>query len=230
MGTRADGTDSLASPVAALEHWPTLRALILVISDAKKDISSTAGMQATVATSSLFATRAADVVPQRMGQMRAAIEEKDFSTFGFLAMRDSNSFHATCADTWPPIFYLNDASRAAIRMCEAINKAEGEVVCAYTFDAGPNAVIFFEESNAEWILSCFRAVVGHLPGWERRGGSAGGSGPGQAVSTTTKLDLEPKVADVLRIGVSSVILTSVGEGPVSVTMHLVDENGEPTSS
>jgi diphosphomevalonate decarboxylase len=26
-------------------------------------------------------------------------------------MADSNQFHATCLDTLPPIFYLNDTSR-----------------------------------------------------------------------------------------------------------------------
>ena len=33
-------------------------------------------------------------------------------------MMDSNSFHATCLDTFPPIFYLNDVSRAVIRVVE----------------------------------------------------------------------------------------------------------------
>lgn len=219
MGKLVDGSDSMASLIAPVAHWPEMRALILVISDAKKDVSSTAGMQATVETSSLFATRAADVVPQRMGQMAAAIEHKDFSTFAFLTMRESNSFHATCADTWPPIFYMNDASRAAIRMVEAINNAEGETIAAYTFDAGPNAVIFFEEKNTSLIHNSFRAVVGHAPGWTVA------SAPGQAVSASQPVKVDERVTEMLRTGVSRVILTSVGEGPVKVQNHLVDGQG-----
>lgn len=219
-GDLVDGSDSMAALIAPVSKWPTMRALILVISDAKKDVSSTAGMQATVATSSLFATRANDVVPQRMGQMSAAIETRDFSTFGLLTMRESNSFHATCADTWPPIFYLNDTSRAAIRMVEAINAAEGELIAAYTFDAGPNAVIFFEESNADRILSSFRAVVGHVAGWGQDPVK-----PGQAVSPSQPLKVDERVAASLKAGVSRVILTGVGDGPTSVNNHLLDEKG-----
>ena len=219
-GELVDGSDSVAAVIAPTSKWPTIRALILVVSDAKKDVSSTAGMQATVATSTLFATRANDVVPQRMGQMAAAIETRDFSTFGLLTMRESNSFHATCMDTWPPIFYLTDTSRAAIRMVEAINTAEGELVAAYTFDAGPNAVIFFEEANADRILNSFRAVVGHVPGWGQDKVK-----PGQAVSPSQPLQVDERVAETLKGGVSRVILTSVGEGPVSVQDHLVDQRG-----
>ncbi|KAI9671741.1 MAG: diphosphomevalonate decarboxylase [Alyxoria varia] len=223
MGQRVDGSDSLASSIAPSSHWPTLRALILVASDAKKDVSSTAGMQATVATSALFATRASDIVPHRMAQMQAAIKERDFSTFGLLAMRDSNNFHATCADTWPPVFYMNDTSRAAVRMVEVVNEAAGEMVCAYTFDAGPNAVVFFEKDNEEWVHSCFKAVVGHVEGWNAKESA---SPAGQAMSMSAPVKVDEKIKDMLQSGVSRVIITGVGDGPVSVIEHLVDENGE----
>lgn len=217
MGEHVNGTDSMAGAVAPASHWPTMRALIVVASDAQKDISSTAGMQATVETSVLFQTRARDVVPQRMKQMEAAIEVRDFSTFGLLCMRDSNNFHSTCADTWPPIFYLNDTSRAAIRMVEAINAAAEEIVCAYTFDAGPNAVVFFEERWANWVIGAFRSVLGHVMGWK---------GPGEAMSVGGAIKVEEKVKEALKLGVKSVIQTGIGEGPISVDSHLIGENGE----
>ncbi len=56
-------------------------------------------------------------------------------------MMDSNQFHATCLDTFPPIFYMNDVSRAVVATVHALNKASGRNLCAYTFDAGPNAVM-----------------------------------------------------------------------------------------
>ncbi len=49
MGSAATGwTDSRAVPVAPKEHWPELETLILVVNDAKKDTSSTAGMGLSV--------------------------------------------------------------------------------------------------------------------------------------------------------------------------------------
>ncbi|RPB28545.1 Diphosphomevalonate decarboxylase, partial [Terfezia boudieri ATCC MYA-4762] len=107
MGTDDEtGEDSYAVQVAPASHWSEMRAAILVVSDKKKGVSSTAGMQATVKTSTLFKERAQNVVPKRMELMKKAILERDFETFAELTMRDSNSFHAVCLDTTPPIFYL----------------------------------------------------------------------------------------------------------------------------
>lgn len=53
------------------------------------------------------------VVEPRLAEMEKAYLEKDFETFGKLTMQDSNQFHATCLDTYPPIFYMNDISRCA---------------------------------------------------------------------------------------------------------------------
>ena len=151
--------------------------------------------------------------------MEAAIADRDFSAFGELAMRDSNSFHATCADTWPPIFYMDDASRAAVRVCERVNEGRGgEIVCAYTFDAGPNAVVFYEAVEEAYVLGAFRAIVGGVEGWEGIEGLDG-------TSVQSPLHVDEKIASVLRAGVSRVILTGVGEGPISRTEHLIDEYG-----
>lgn len=211
MGQKPDGQDSLAVEVAPVAHWPEMRAIILVISAAKKDMPSTSGMQATVKTSTLFKERAAHTVPQRMAEMQRAIAAKDFPAFGELTMRDSNSFHATCADTWPPIFYLVDASRAAIRLVEAINETAGKIVCAYTFDAGPNAVIFYEEKDQPWLLKAFHSVVGHVSGWDNvKDVQRAGDVP----------VFDDKITGLLKEGVSRVINTSVGPGPISVTEHL----------
>lgn len=110
-GVKKDATDSMAVQVADQAHWPEMRAVILVINAGKKDTPSTEGMQTSVATSPLLAFRADKVVEDRLKAMEVAYRNKDFDTFGKLSMQDSNQFHATCLDTYPPIFYLNDASR-----------------------------------------------------------------------------------------------------------------------
>lgn len=126
--------------------------------------------------------RAEAVVPERLALMMRHIRERDFEGFGQLAMRDSNQFHATCLDTFPPIFYLNDLSRHIIALAHRFNTHHGctkvpagragptgLLVCcgaavrhrvpllippqvAYTFDAGPNAVIFtLADTVAEFV-------------------------------------------------------------------------------
>lgn len=154
-GQAADGSDSLAVEVAPQSHWPDMHALICVVSDAKKGTSSTAGMQATVATSPLLQERL-KVVPGRMQTIEKAIQDKDFDAFAEVTMRDSNQFHAVCLDTQPPIFYLNDVSRGVIALVEELNRAHkektGHLLAAYTFDAGPNAVIYAPEANMPTVL------------------------------------------------------------------------------
>ncbi|NXM22921.1 MVD1 decarboxylase, partial [Ploceus nigricollis] len=136
-GERPDGTDSLALQVAPETHWPELRVLVLVTS---------------VKTSPLLKHRAEGVVPERLAQMMQHIQDRDFEGFGQLAMRDSNQFHATCLDTFPPIFYLTDVLRHIIALAHRYNAHHGHTKVAYTFDAGPNAVIFaLADAVAEFV-------------------------------------------------------------------------------
>lgn len=217
-GTQATGFDSCARMVAPRSHWPEMRAVILVASAEKKDVSSTAGMQTTVQTSQLFKTRAEEVVPAAMAEMERAIRERDFEAFAKVTMRDSNSFHATCLDTNPPIFYMNDISRAAIRAVESINQRAGRTVAAYTFDAGPNAVIYYLEDDKDIVVGPFKATLGEKEGWT---GDQGAAIKGGEIAAE-----DDRVMATLKSGVSRVILTSVGEGPISVEDHLIDENGK----
>lgn len=155
-GKEADGSDSLADEVAPREHWPQMQALICVVSDAKKGTSSTSGMQLTVETSPLLQERLR-VVPGRMDAISAAIRDRDFDKFAAITMADSNQFHAVCLDTAPPIFYLNDVSRSIIALVEELNRAHkaatGHLLAAYTFDAGPNAVIYAPAENMPAVVA-----------------------------------------------------------------------------
>ncbi|KAF6829572.1 diphosphomevalonate decarboxylase [Colletotrichum plurivorum] len=218
MGEAADGSDSKADLVTEASHWPEMRALILVVSAAKKGVSSTSGMQQTVATSGLFKQRVAEVVPKHMGEMEDAIARRDFAKFAEVTMKDSNSFHSSCSDTYPPIFYMNDVSRAAIRAVEQINAAAGETVAAYTFDAGPNAVIYYLEKDTETVVGAFSSLLTSVTGWKE--GSA---------SLKSSVTIDETVAGIIKGGVSRVIQTGVGEGPIKSDIYLVGEDGKPVA-
>jgi diphosphomevalonate decarboxylase len=152
-GEREDANDSIAVQIADENHWPEIRAVILVVSDKEKDTSSTAGMETSRLTSPLLNFRAAEVVQPRLEEIEAAYLSKDFQTFGRITMMDSNQFHATCLDTYPPIFYMNDISKTIIKLCHVINDHYGEIKAAYTFDAGPNAVIYCVDDSVSLIMN-----------------------------------------------------------------------------
>jgi diphosphomevalonate decarboxylase len=95
-----------------------------------------------------------------MEMMEKAILENDFDTFAEITMQDSNQFHAVCLDTFPPIFYLNDISKAIIKVITLYNnlyivekggKKTGYRV-AYTFDAGPNAVLYLHRKYVPEVV------------------------------------------------------------------------------
>ncbi|CAJ2511330.1 Uu.00g069550.m01.CDS01 [Anthostomella pinea] len=209
-GTQADGLDSRAEQVAPASHWPQMRALVLVVSAAKKGVSSTSGMQQTVGTSDLFGERVARVVPKHMDAMEAAVAARDFASFAEVSMKDSNSFHACCADTYPPIYYMNDVSRAAVRAVEAINEAAGKTIAAYTFDAGPNAVIYYLEENSGPVVGTFYGLLRGTEGWKDEAKSY----------SSSSIQLDEAVSSIVKGGVSRIIMTGVGEGPTKTEQHL----------
>ncbi|KAF9467397.1 Diphosphomevalonate decarboxylase, partial [Collybia nuda] len=226
QGQLPTGTDSFAVEVAPQSHWPEMHALICVVSDDKKGTSSTSGMQRTVETSPLLQHRIKNVVPARMDEIKAAILRKDFDTFAKITMADSNQFHAVALDTEPPIFYMNDVSRAIIALVVEYNRVSMEKgqgrKAAYTYDAGPNAVIYTLKENVKEIVemilryfpqqkASFKDVFGLF------GGKDIATGEGKVID-----EFNEAVAKRFEVGaVKSLIHTKVGDGP----RRLGDEEG-----
>ncbi|GAA5856840.1 hypothetical protein JCM9279_000848 [Rhodotorula babjevae] len=233
QGERADGADSVAVEVAPASHWPDLHALILVVSDKKKGTPSTAGMQRTVATSALLQHRIKHVVPERMDRISRAIRERDFDHFALETMADSNQFHAVCLDTIPPIFYLNDVSRAVIQLVTELNRACGRAVAAYTYDAGPNAVLYVQEKDVKLVLD---VVLQYFPQSASSFPDPFATGVAPTGSSERVAGLEGFNAKVIpqhdEGAVARVIHTKVGDGPRtldSATDGLLDAEGLPKS-
>ncbi|KAF8322074.1 Diphosphomevalonate decarboxylase [Clavulina sp. PMI_390] len=234
MGTAADGHDSLAVEVAPREHWPEMHALICVVSDDKKGTSSTAGMQRTVETSPLIQHRLKEVVPARMEAITKAIKAKDFDSFAKITMQDSNQFHAVALDTDPPIFYMNDVSRAIIALIVELNRASvesgGPIRAAYTYDAGPNAVIYALDKDVKDIINLVASYFpSALEAFDDRFSlfSTSGFAPGTA---PLPQGFNPAVAKKYESGgVKSFIHTRVGDGPriLGESESLIGPDGLP---
>ncbi|KAG5219852.1 diphosphomevalonate decarboxylase [Salix suchowensis] len=136
QGVLDDGSDSLAVEVAPRSHWPEMHALICVVSDDKKGTSSTSGMQRTVQTSELLQHRIKHVVPKRMKEIEAAIKAKDFDAFAKVD------------------------HRLDCRIQQVAIEKTGKRKAAYTYDAGPNAVIYTLQENVKEIVEL---IVKYFP-------------------------------------------------------------------
>ena len=214
MGSSPDGSDSLAVEVAPREHWPDMHALICIVSDHKKGTSSTSGMQRTVETSPLLQHRIKHVVPERMNAISEAIKERDFAIFARITMQDSNQFHAVALDTDPPIFYMNDVSRAIIALVVEYNRvsveAGGSLKAAYTYDAGPNAVIYTLKENVKEIVEL---IVHYFPQSDRFKDSFGLFGT-DGVQGKVLDGFNTAIVKPFGVGaVKGLIHTRVGDGP-----------------
>ncbi|KAF7797603.1 hypothetical protein EIP86_008803 [Pleurotus ostreatoroseus] len=230
MGSSLDGSDSLAVEVAPQSHWPEINALICVVSDDKKGTSSTSGMQRTVETSELLQHRIKHVVPARMAAIKKAILARDFDSFARITMQDSNQFHAVCLDTDPPIFYMNDVSRAIIALVTEYNRVSlaqgGGYKAAYTYDAGPNAVIYAPKDNIKEIVSM---IVKYFPQSEQFKDPFGILGAQGVVGGVVE-GFNEAVAKPFSVGaVKGLIHTKVGDGPrvLGVEESLLAETGLP---
>ena len=92
------------------------------------------------------------MVPKRVLQMEEAIANRDFGSFANITCADSNQFHDVFLDTSPPIFYMNDTSHRIINCVERWNRSEVTPQVAYTFDAGPNAVMYAPNRKVAGLL------------------------------------------------------------------------------
>lgn len=154
-----------------------------------------------------------------------AVRRKDFLAFAELTMKDSNQFHATCLDTYPPIFYLNSVSQQVINLVHRYNRYYGETRVAYTFDAGPNAVIFTLQQH----VPEFVRVVQHFFPPDTNGEDFIKGLPVNRVALSEELKqgigLEP-----MPKGINYIISTKAGPGPCVVedpTQHLLSSDGFP---
>lgn len=153
----ADSDESYAVQVVPKKHWPDLVDIICICDSKKKKVSSKQGMEATVRTSSCFGCR----VPKanaRVKIVEKAVKKRDFETMAIETMKDSNSMHATCLDTWPPVFYMNDVSKEIVYAIHEFN-SEG-IGAAYTFDAGPNAHIITTKKHVSDIRKMLKKIDG----------------------------------------------------------------------
>jgi len=116
-------------------------------------------MKITLATSDLMRLKLQDSLSEkRLSLLTQALESRDFEAFAELTIRESNSLHAVCLDTYPAIFYMNETSRGIIKAVTRLNNQR--VKAAYSIDAGFHVFVFALEGDALEVLEAVSAVEG----------------------------------------------------------------------
>jgi diphosphomevalonate decarboxylase len=185
VGKESDGSDSHAEQVFDENYWPELVDLVMVVSKARKAVSSSEGHELTVKTSVLYKERPA-FAEDGVKKVIAAVSKRDLNALAELIMRDSNNMHATMMDTWPPIMYLTDVSKQVIYAIHDLNKGKGKNIAGYTFDAGPNPHIITTDDYKEEVLG----VLSKIPENTKIIESHSGHGPKLLADGDSLIDME----------------------------------------
>jgi diphosphomevalonate decarboxylase len=153
-GTRADGMDAVAEPLAGAMHWP-LDVVIAVTSEARKTVGSTAGMSASRDSSPFFEAfvdnQAAD-----LDAARAAVRDRDFERLAEVAEASALKLHAVAMTTAPGLLYWNGATVEAIHAVRALRA--GGTPAFFTIDAGPQVKVFCERDSADQVEASIAAL------------------------------------------------------------------------
>ncbi|KAG0637816.1 hypothetical protein HOY80DRAFT_1010433 [Tuber brumale] len=174
-----DGSDSHGVEVVPGSQWPDLKAVVPIAFAMEKGVSSAAGLSNG---SMPFTHRFRNIVPTRI------------------------EFHVVFLDTTSAILYLYFVSRAAICAVDAFNRVEGRTVGACTFDAGPDAVLYYTENYEGKVL----AFLGLLP---------------KEYSKFKPVGHDKRPIDALKHGVSTVYFTRVGDRRTSTNDTLIRHGG-----
>jgi diphosphomevalonate decarboxylase len=152
-GERPDGLDSHGEPLAA--DWD-LRLLVAVVSDAKKAVGSTEGMERSRATSPLYGAWVANG-PRDLAEAEAAVRSRDLPALGAVMERSTFAMHGTMTSSTPPLLYWQPATVALLHEVFAL-RARG-VPCWATMDAGPQVKVLCAPDAAEVVAAALRPLA-----------------------------------------------------------------------
>ncbi len=153
--------DSYAERLAPADHWEIADVAVLVTAE-EKSVSSTDG-HALALHSPFWEARSAGL-DDRLAQVRRAILERDFDTFGREIEAEAMSMHAIMltstfqsGQTWHPgIFYWTPET---LQLLIAVQQWREEgLPVYYTLDAGPTVHLICPTAAQEAVIDSVRAL------------------------------------------------------------------------
>lgn len=157
-GEAADGSDSVARPLADAGAWD-VRVVVAIVSTAPKAVSSRDGM--TRAVRSPFYPAWLDTTPRDLAVARAAIAARDLEALGEVTEHSALKMHAIGLGARPPLLYWRGATVECLHAVWALRAAG--VPAWVTIDAGPQVKVLTSAEAAPRVAE----ALGATPGVER---------------------------------------------------------------
>ncbi|MCR4316047.1 MAG: diphosphomevalonate decarboxylase [Planctomycetes bacterium] len=156
-GERADGLDSFAQRIEFPES-PGLALLIAIVSEERKEISSTQAMELSVRSRGY--ERWIRTTEDYLERALEAAKSGDFTALGEVAESHSKLLHEMLESLDPPVIYRTNASRAVLSRVKELRAAGVEAYS--TMDAGANVCVLLRGRDLETVEAEISGVEGVL--------------------------------------------------------------------
>jgi diphosphomevalonate decarboxylase len=143
-GQKEDGSDSYAETIVKKDYWPDFRMIACIVTEAKKKVSSRAGMAQTVATCPYY-DGWLRTVPEDIRIIKEGIHARNFSVVGKQAEHNCLKMHALMLTTQPPIAYWIPATMEIIQ--HVLAWREDGLESYFTIDGGPQVKVMCLKEN-----------------------------------------------------------------------------------
>ncbi len=145
--------------------------LVAVVETRAKDVSSLEGHRR--AASSPYYERRLELLPARLDEVRAALDQRDFERLGRVVEEEAIDMHLIVFSSKPAIFYWKPGTLAVL---ERVRQLRADGLAAYcTMDAGANVHIICQPADeqsihdeiarVEGVQKVLRDRVGSAPVW-----------------------------------------------------------------
>ncbi len=165
-GTRPDGRDCVARPVAAPDHWD-VRLVVVQTTTGPKAVGSTEGMERCRTTSPYYPawveTSQAD-----LDAATEAVRARDLDRLGPIMEHSCFKMHAAMMASRPPLLYFRGPTVEAVRT--VFDLRQNGLAAYVTIDAGPHVKVLTHARDAAAVAEHLRRVPGvaavsvHAPG------------------------------------------------------------------
>lgn len=140
-------SDEVAIPLEPVHDvYSDLHDLIVVVSDQKKNVSSSAGH--SLMAGHPFAAERYRQAHQRAEALPSILRDGDLAAFSRITIAEGLGLHALMLTSDPPVNLLEPLSVEVIRCADRFRTATG-LPLAYTLDAGPNVHLIYPDYMAE---------------------------------------------------------------------------------
>ncbi|MBI4454136.1 diphosphomevalonate decarboxylase [Candidatus Woesearchaeota archaeon] len=154
-GEADDGKDSYAEQLFDEKYWPELKMIVLILDQKEKKIKSTQGMRISVETSPFYNDWAKTSIID-LQDVKAALNQKDFTKIGNIMERNCLKMHSVMISSNPSLIYWRPETLTLMENIKSLRETGTE--CYFTIDAGANVMVLCLDKDVDKILNILEQV------------------------------------------------------------------------